>query len=470
MIRLFKVFIPTSVVALLITETILTFCCFLLASYLVVAPDYDIQMFLFDDRGLARIGAAVAIIILGLYLNDLYTDVRLQSRIRLLQQLCLILGVAFIAQALFGYLRLNLVLSKWVLIVGGLIAMPVLLVGRIVFSATLSKATGLQKILFLGSSPVVFEVGQHLAENPQLGWQPLGYLAEPTADGLAPDKVGNTSLTCLGWTGDLTNVMKEFRPNRLVVAMKERRQRLPIYELLELRFSGVHTEEIASLYEIAFGKVCTREIRPSQLIFSNVLGPQPQTLRIQSLYSFILAFIGATLTLPVMAIVAILIKITSPGPVLFRQTRVGLHNKTFQIFKFRSMRHDAESRTGAVWAKRNDPRVTMLGHWLRKLRLDELPQFFNVLRGEMVIVGPRPERPEFVQSLSEQIPFYSQRHCVKPGITGWAQINYKYGETIEDTIVKLEYDLYYIKHLSTSLDLYIMFHTVKTMMLSRGSQ
>jgi lipopolysaccharide/colanic/teichoic acid biosynthesis glycosyltransferase len=171
-----------------------------------------------------------------------------------------------------------------------------------------------------------------------------------------------------------------------------------------------------------------------------------------------------------MAIVALIVKFTSTGPILHRQRRVGLHDHEFTIYKFRSMYADAEARTGAVWASKNDPRITPVGRWLRLLRIDELPQLFNVLKGEMSIVGPRPERPEFVKTLSEQIPYYRQRHCVRPGITGWAQINHKYGDTIEDTITKLEYDLYYIKNLSPSLDLYIIFHTAKTMLLLRGSQ
>jgi lipopolysaccharide/colanic/teichoic acid biosynthesis glycosyltransferase len=164
------------------------------------------------------------------------------------------------------------------------------------------------------------------------------------------------------------------------------------------------------------------------------------------------------------------VRLTSPGPILYRQTRVGFNGVPFTVFKFRSMRTDAESGTGAVWAQRNDPRVTSIGGFLRKMRLDEIPQLFNVLRGEMSLVGPRPERPEFVRELSERIPYYRQRHCVRPGITGWAQISHKYGDTLEDTMVKLEYDLYYIKNLSQSLDIYIVFHTLKTMLLSRGAQ
>ncbi|MCA2965511.1 MAG: exopolysaccharide biosynthesis polyprenyl glycosylphosphotransferase, partial [Acidobacteriaceae bacterium] len=190
----------------------------------------------------------------------------------------------------------------------------------------------------------------------------------------------------------------------------------------------------------------------------------------QAVYSWLLALVGLVLLSPVMLLVALLVRITSPGPILHRQQRVGLNDVPFTVLKFRSMTANAEARTGAVWAKKNDPRITPLGRYLRLFRLDELPQFFNVLRGEMSFVGPRPERPEFVKALSEKIPFYRQRHFVKPGITGWAQINHKYGDTVEDTITKLEYDLYYIKHISPSLDLYIVLNTLKTVVLGRGAQ
>ncbi len=173
---------------------------------------------------------------------------------------------------------------------------------------------------------------------------------------------------------------------------------------------------------------------------------------------------------PIMILAATLVKLTSKGPALYQQTRVGKQGKNFKVLKFRSMFIDAEERTGPVWASKNDPRITRLGYYLRKFRIDELPQFWNVLRGDMSFVGPRPERPEFVQALSEKIPFYQQRHCVKPGITGWAQINHKYGDTIEDTITKLEYDLYYIKNISFSLDIYIILNTLKTVILGRGAQ
>ena len=201
-----------------------------------------------------------------------------------------------------------------------------------------------------------------------------------------------------------------------------------------------------------------------------MLGPRPQALAIQGFYSFLIGVLGMIVCVPLMLFTALAVRLTSPGPIFYRQRRVGLNGKVFTLYKFRSMYVDAEARTGAVWAKKDDPRITPLGRLLRKTRLDELPQFWNVIRGDMVIVGPRPERPEFVDVLAQQIPYYRQRLAVKPGITGWAQINHKYGDTQLDAMIKLEYDLYYIKHVAPALDFYIIFHTVKVMLLSRGAQ
>jgi sugar transferase (PEP-CTERM system associated) len=375
------------------------------------------------------------------------------------------LGVAFLAQAVLSYGRQNWILPKWLMIYGSALALFVLFVWRNLYSAVVLRAVGGEKVLFIGSSPVVFETARHIQQRPELGMSVLGYLDEDCPMQIEPPKYAPR----LGCIPDLMRVVGERRPDRIVVGMRERRQRLPVSELLELRFAGITTEEVANLYEAAFGRVCAREIRPSHLIFSTDLGPRPHQVQIQSLYSTVIAGVMALLTLPLMAIVAVLVRLTSTGPILFRQTRIGLYDREFTLYKFRSMRMDAEAATGAVWATKDDPRVTPIGRLLRLLRLDELPQLFNVLRGEMSIVGPRPERPEFVRTLSDQIPYYRQRHCVKPGITGWAQINYKYGNTIEDTITKLEYDLYYIKNMSLSLDAYIIFHTTKTMLLFRGA-
>jgi exopolysaccharide biosynthesis polyprenyl glycosylphosphotransferase len=463
MIRLFKVSIPSNVIALVVSEIVLVFFCYVLAAYLTfdIAPD----IFLIDDGGLLHITLVVGVIILGIYFHDLYEDFRVRSRILLLQQISLVLGMAFVLQAVLSYARSSYLLPKWLMVYGSLGVLVLLPAWRILFAEVVSKALGAQGILFLGSSQAVQEIIAQIAERPDLGLSALGYL-DP--DENAPEEICGVPL--LGGMADLRQTVAEHHPDRIVVGMTERRNRLPMEQLLQLRLSGVHIEEAAATFETLFHRVSTRDLRPSQLIFSAELGPRPRSVALQSIYSWLLGLIALIVTLPLMGLVALLIKLTSPGPALFRQTRVGLGGSTFTVFKFRSMYQDAEARTGAVWATKDDPRITPLGWWLRRLRLDEFPQLFNVIRGEMSVVGPRPERPEFVEILQARIPFYVQRHCIKPGITGWAQINHKYGDTIEDSLKKLEFDLYYIKNLALSLDAYIIFHTAKIMLLGRGAQ
>jgi sugar transferase (PEP-CTERM system associated) len=473
MIRLFKVSIPGSVILLVISETVLIFGCYTLAAYL--ASDIPLDVFLLEDGGGWHIAFMTMVILLGIYFYDLYENYRIRTRTLLIQQFCMILGIGFLIQALANYGHWNSVLlPRWVMVYGSLLVLAVLPTWRVLFATFVSKAIGAQRLLFLGSSAAVREIIARVSERTELGLAAVGYLDDAYADPAGDD---NSAASCdiqgaprLGAIEDLDDVVAAQLPERIIVGMTERRQRLPVLRLLELRYSGIHIEDAASTYEAIFGRVSTRDLRPSQLIFSAELGPRKSSMTLQTLYSLVISVIGIVVALPIMIIVALVVKFTSPGPALFRQTRVGLNGAVFTLYKFRSMNADSEARTGAVWATKNDPRVTPVGRWLRKLRLDELPQLFNVLRGEMSIVGPRPERPEFVAVLQEKIPYYRQRHCVKPGISGWAQINHKYGDTIDDAMIKLEYDLYYIKNMAVSLDAYIMFHTAKIMLLGRGAR
>jgi sugar transferase (PEP-CTERM system associated) len=462
-IRLFKVSVPSSIVLLIVSEAILLLSCYVIAVYWTVEAA---DVFLFDDDGIWGVSFVVLVVLIGLYFADMYNDYGIGSRIALVQQFCLVLGVSFLFQALLNYGRWNaLVLPKWGMVYGSSLALVLLPAWRIAFTNVVWKAVGARKLLFLGSSPIVCEIIERIFERPELGMAPIGYLDN---DPESPEKLAGAPK--LGAIVDLRSVVAAHPPDSIVVGLNERRRNLPVEQLLDLRLSGIHVEEAAVTYQAIFHRVSTRELRPSQLIFSAELGPNSRSIAVRTIYSMAICLIGLVVTLPVMAVVAVLVKLTSPGPILFRQTRVGFNGVPFVLYKFRSMYQDAEARTGPVWAAKDDPRITPLGRWLRKLRLDELPQLFNVLRGEMSIVGPRPERPEFVTVLQERIPYYRQRHCVKPGITGWAQINHKYGDTVEDAIVKLEYDLYYIQNLATSLDAYIIFHTAKTMLFGRGSQ
>jgi sugar transferase (PEP-CTERM system associated) len=227
---------------------------------------------------------------------------------------------------------------------------------------------------------------------------------------------------------------------------------------------------LASVYEEYTGKIAVENLRPSWFIFSTGFRKTRALLAAKRVFDIALSLFGLIVGFPVMLAVALLVKLTSRGPVFYHQERVGLGGRTFQVHKFRSMRQDAEAATGPVWSAKNDSRITPTGHFLRRTRLDELPQMWNVLRGDMSIVGPRPERPTFVAELTEKIPFYGQRHVVKPGLTGWAQVRYTYGASVEDAIEKLQYDLYYIKNLSLALDVVIVLETIKTVVLRRGAQ
>ncbi|MCX6627178.1 MAG: sugar transferase [Candidatus Solibacter sp.] len=463
MIRLFKVFIPVGALTLLVSEVLLVTSAFIFATY--IALDVAPTVFLLYDGGLLRISLVVLAIVIGLHLHDLYSQIHVKSRIVLLQQLCMVMGAALVTQSLIAYVNADLRVPGYVLLVGSAIAVAAIFVWRILFSAFAFQVVGRDRLLLVGGSPLLEDIGRYVAEHPESGLGVAGYLDDRHEPGVALPG-GNT----LGTMESLRDVVRSTQPHRIVVGMFERRNRMPVGELLELRFAGNVIEEAANTYERVCGRICLREIRPSQLIFSGELGPRPQDLLYRRISNMTVAIVGIILSFPIMLLTALAVRLSSPGAVLYRQTRVGLDGALFTVYKFRSMRIDAEVGTGAVWAQKDDPRATAVGRIIRRIRFDELPQLFNVFKGEMSIVGPRPERPEFVRALNEQIPYYRQRHCVRPGITGWAQLNYKYGDTLQDTITKLEYDLYYIKNMSMSLDTYIIFHTFKAMLLSRGAQ
>jgi sugar transferase (PEP-CTERM system associated) len=463
MIRLFRVFVPVGSLALLSSEILLITSSFVLATYLVL--EVDPTVFLLYDGGLMRILLVLASILLGMHFHDLYSKIYVRSRLVLAQQLCLVIGIAFLFQALVGYVDADLRVPIRVMVLGSFLAAAAIFAWRVFFSAHVLRVVAQDRLLLVGTSPLLEDIGKHIEEHPEMGLQVVGYVSDRAETGTAM-----SGGKVLGPMASLHEIIQTTNPDRIVVGMTERRERMPVGELLELRFAGHIIEEAASTYEKVCGRVCLKELRPSQLIYSGELGPRRSSMFYQTVANLVLAAVGIVVASPIMLLAALAVRLTSAGPVLYRQVRVGMDGIPFTLYKFRSMRADAEAETGAVWASKDDPRVTPLGRTLRKLRIDEIPQLFNVLKGEMSMVGPRPERPEMVESLSEKIPYYRHRHCVRPGITGWAQVNYKYGDTLEDVIQKLEYDLYYIKNMSLSLDSYIIFLTIKATLLSRGSQ
>jgi sugar transferase (PEP-CTERM system associated) len=268
----------------------------------------------------------------------------------------------------------------------------------------------------------------------------------------------------------LLGVVEAQKVHRVVVAMPDRRGTLPVEALLDLRIAGVRVEDATNWLEKISGKIEVEQLYPSWLIYAEGFRFSAPFRFGRRLLNFSVAFIGLLLSLPLLPFIVLAVKLGSPGPVLYRQKRVGRSSRVFDCYKFRTMRQDAEADTGATWATDDDPRITRVGKFLRLSRLDEIPQLWCVLKGDMHFVGPRPERPEFVQWLEKEIPYYGVRHMVRPGITGWAQVKYKYGNTLDDAREKLQYDLFYIKNASPALDLWIMFQTIKIVLLGRGAQ
>jgi sugar transferase (PEP-CTERM system associated) len=467
MLRIFKVFVPASVLILLVGEAALLYGSYIsgvfLAERFMDGPGFA-RLFLYEEHGFIRLAVVTATIMFGLYFNDLYERLHARSAVDLIQPICMAVGIAFLTQALMSYVVGGWIVPRYSMIFGSAIVLLLFPLWRVLYTASVSKAIGAERVLLLGSSHTLAEVAKFLGERPSLGLKVFGFLD----DGAGGDDP-LPGIPRLGMVDELTK-FREQKPDRVVVGLAERRLQLPVEELLEWRFAGVFIEQAAQLYEATFARVCSRDLRPADLIFSSELGPRHLSVAFQSLYCTLFAGVLLVAFSPVMLLVALTVRLTSNGPVLFRQERVGKGDRNFTVYKFRSMSANAEAETGAVWARPDDPRITPFGRFLRRSRLDELPQLYNVLKGDMAIAGPRPERPEFVEKLSREIPYYRQRHCVKPGITGWAQINYKYGDSVSDVVMKLEYDLYYIKNMSISLDAYIFFHTLKTMVLSRGAQ
>ena len=272
----------------------------------------------------------------------------------------------------------------------------------------------------------------------------------------------------IGTYDQLAQLVEQHHVDTIVVCLDDRRSILPVQSLLDCKAMGVNVLDGHHLFEEAAGRLSIDSLRPSALIFSTGFRRRLPSLVSKRLLDVVVSAVGLVVLVPFLVLIALLIRVDSPGPVFYRQVRVGLRGRPYMIWKFRSMRQDAE-KSGPRWAQADDPRISRVGWWLRKTRIDEIPQLVNVLRGEMSLVGPRPERPVFVQDLRTVIPYYDIRHTVRPGVTGWAQVKFRYGASQEDSHRKLQYDLYYVKNLSFLLDLKILAHTIRVVMLGEGA-
>ncbi len=323
-----------------------------------------------------------------------------------------------------------------------------------------------ERLLLLGATPLADRLVETLSTMGKRGYEVLGYL-----DNRSPAELGLTNgYRVLGKVSDLERVAAEQKAGTIVVTLDERRGNLPLASVLGCKLRGIRVEDWPSFYERLTGRIVVEDLRPSWMIFSDGFHRASVTRTMKRAMDVTLALVFLTLGFPIFALMALAIRLESRGPIFYRQERVGQGGKVFRLLKFRTMSDGAEKETGPVWATKNDPRVTRVGRFLRRSRLDEFPQIVNVLRGEVSFVGPRPERPAFVAALKQGIPYYIERLSVKPGITGWAQIRHPYGSTVEDAIWKLEYDLFYIKNMSIFLDLLILFSTVQVVLFGRGAR
>lgn len=456
MIRLFSVYYPTRTLVLLLCETLLVGGSFLLSTAYLVGPDTYID--LVYENGILKIAAITLLTVLLSYYFDLYEPQRISARWEIYFRLLLVLSVLSFILAGLEYVYPDIYIGPHVLTGGIFILAIALVLWRRAYEWIIGLSMFRERVYVLGNGERARAVAATLRTRRDAGMEVVEGPGAGVPDGRER------------FAADLRAFRNpKSRVDRIIVAMEERRELMPVRELLDLRLNGVAIEYDSSLIERLTGRLPLEGLNPSTLIFTEGFKVKASRQMMRRLISITVSFILLVICLPVIPIIILAIRLSSPGPIFFRQTRVGLRGRLFSVVKFRTMRQDAESQ-GAVWATKNDNRVTPVGRFMRETRLDEIPQLWNVLRGEMGFVGPRPERPEFVQWLASEIPFYELRHLIRPGITGWAQVRYQYGASLEETKQKLEYDLYYVKHLSIGLDLLIMFETIKTIILRRGAQ
>jgi len=450
---------------LLLAETSLVYGAIIGAVYLRVGSDGAVFE-LIEKNGYWKAALASFFCLAAFYLFDLYDFVVMHDRRELVLRLIQALGLAWIALAIAFYAFPGLMLGRSISLIALPLALGLMVGWRVSIHWFLGHPEIGERILIVGSGKLAVEVAREVLSRPDAGYRIIGFV------GTDAELLGKSLINprVIGLTEQLGAIVKKEGIDRIVVAMGERRGQLPTAGLLELSLAGnVSIEEGASFYERITGRVSLNMIRPSWLIFSG-RGRQARIATIsRNAVHWLVALVGFILSLPIMLMTAVLIKLESRGPIFYKQERVGKNGQTFTLIKFRSMKVDAE-KSGPVWASKDDDRTTRVGRIIRKIRVDEIPQFWNILNGQMSFVGPRPERPHFVAQLAEEIPYYEQRHLIAPGLTGWAQIKYPYGASIEDARQKLQYDLFYIKNYSLVLDAVIMFETIKIILFGRGAQ
>ena len=457
MIRLFNVYYPIRTLILLIGEALIVWTSFLLAAVLELREDS--YLVLNYEGGYIKLFVVTGVVLLCSHWFDLYDTARLNTRGELYFRLLMVPGLLAFVMAGISYVRPDFLLGGGSSALGLVILTFALFGWRLGYGWLVQLPILVERVYVLGTGERAQRVVQGLRKDPEIGVEVASWTGKLEG-----------AVTRESVAAHLMEVAKKQRVHRVIVAMPDRRGTIPMQELLELRMQGVKIEEATSWLEKISGKIEVDNLYPSWLVFSEGFRRSVPFIVIRRVISITVSLIGLILAAPLVPLIILAIVVDSRGPVFYTQSRVGKGGRVFKVVKFRTMRQDAEAASGPTWAGDNDPRVTRVGKFLRSSRLDEIPQLWCVLKGDMAFVGPRPERPEFIEQLSKEIPYYGVRHMVRPGLTGWAQVKYKYGSTMEDSLEKLQYDLYYIKNASIGLDLLIMFLTVKTVLLRRGAQ
>jgi len=458
MIRFLNVYYPTRTVVLLFCEACIVAGCFLAATWIMLGNQaiYVLQL----EGGFLKIGVITIVSIVLSYYFDLYEPSIVSGRLQIYFRILLVLGFDCFILSAFLLFEPDVTIGPYVYVLGFVFLAPSLILMRRAYEWVIGRKVFRERIYVLGAGDYARSIVDTIRSRPDLGMEVVDW----------QDVQMEPSDRKKMWITALDNIGKATLPvHRIIVAMESRRGELPVQELLTLRFQGIAVEEDGTLRERLYGKIQLDGLRPSNFLYSEGFRIRASQQLTRQIVSICAAAFGLLVFLPFFPLVVLAVKLSSKGPLFFRQQRVGMGGRIFGVIKFRTMFTDAEAG-GAKWATKNDPRVTSVGMFLRKTRIDEIPQLWNVLRGDMGFVGPRPERPEFVTWLTEELPFYYLRTLIRPGLTGWAQVRYGYGASLAETKEKLEYDLYYIKHMSLGLDLLIMFETIKTILRRRGAQ
>jgi sugar transferase (PEP-CTERM system associated) len=455
-IRLFKVYYPLRMLVLLAGEALIVWVSFVSGTML---RNQDSWLLLNVDGGYLKILIVTAVVLLFSHWLDLYDSSSLDKNWEQSFRILLVMGFVALALSAVGFLFPEFLPGNGSALLGLTILTVTLFCWRGAYSWMVKQPFMRERVYVLGTGERAERLVAGLRQRSTLGIEVVGWTGSVQGE-----------LTRESVAGDLLEIARGQGVHRVIVAFPDRRGTLPVEELLELKLGGVRVEEATSWLEKISGRIEVEQLYPSWLIFTEGFRFSVFFRMVRRVLNFSVALLALVVSLPLLPFIVLAVKLGSPGPVLYRQQRVGRRGKIFYCYKFRTMRRDAEADTGATWATDNDPRITRVGKFLRSSRLDEIPQLWCVLKGDMHFVGPRPERPEFVEWLSREIPYYGVRHVVRPGITGWAQVQYKYGNTLEDAREKLQYDLFYIKNASLGLDLLIMFETIKIVLIGRGAK